>query len=49
MVNLRVGVMGGTITGWQLLLDQEGVPYTKCTDAAPDQYSVVIVLDKADE
>jgi peptidoglycan/xylan/chitin deacetylase (PgdA/CDA1 family) len=48
MVNLRIGVMGENVAGWQLLLDQEGIPYAKCTDATPDQYSVVIVADDAE-
>ena len=48
-MNLKIGILGGQ-TGWNILLQQIGIPHTVVTDSLlPDEYSVVVVSDKADD
>ncbi|MFZ1979610.1 MAG: polysaccharide deacetylase family protein [Bacteroidota bacterium] len=48
-MKIHVGIIGRQ-TGWQNLLQQEGVPFSFASgDVAPDDYSVLVVGDDANE
>ncbi|MGD1044416.1 MAG: polysaccharide deacetylase family protein [Bacteroidota bacterium] len=48
-MNLKIGILGGH-TGWQILLQQIGVPHEVVTDSLlPDEFSVAVVSDTVDD
>jgi hypothetical protein len=48
-VNIKIGIVGNPI-GWRILLQQIGVPHSTVQDTLlPEDYSVVVVSDDADD
>lgn len=43
-MNVRAGIVGGDVSGWELLLRQEGIPHSEAGEGSwDDSFSVVVV------
>ena len=50
MAELKIGLMGKKVEGWQLLLEQEGIPYViSPVDPSASEFSVLIICESSVE